>query len=205
MMKQYLIEASSGLAIWCGADVPVLTDASAICGDDIFLCFSTENAYVIEATAVEDFQQRKYRVVGQNLIVDPGWIEPTPDPAIIAQLKQSLASAIDDRVAEVTVRWTRFKEGYAKREAAAREYKLAGYVGEPSRWITSFAVNANKTSQQATDIIIAQADGLNLALEDLEDLRMQKYKILLSNDEAVIRSEHQRIMSEIDVIVGGLT
>lgn len=204
-MKNYLIESATGLAIWCGDDVPVLTDSAALCGDDIFLCFSTANAYVFEAAAVEDFQQRKYRVVGQNLIVDPGWIEPTPDPAIIAQLKQSLASAIDDRVAEVTERWTRFKEGYARREAAAREYKLAGYVGEPSRWITSFATNANKTNQQATDIIIAQADGLNLALEDLEDLRMQKYQILRVNDEAVMRSEHQRIMSEIDVIVGALS
>lgn len=204
-MKNYLIELETGLAIWCGDDVPQLTKTSAICGDDTFLCYSSETAYVLEADAVEDFQQRKYLAIGKNLVVDPAWIEPVPDPAIITQLKQSLASAIDDRVAEVTVRWTRFKEGYAKREAAAREYKLAGYVGEPSRWITSFAVNANKTNQQATDIIIAQADGLNLALEDLEDLRMQKYKILLSNDEAVIRSEHQRIMSEIDVIVGGLT
>jgi hypothetical protein len=205
MKKQYLIEAGSGHAIWCGDEVPVLTETSAMCGDETFLCYSVENAFVLEADAVQDFQQRKYLAIGKNLVVDPSWVEPVIDPMILASLKKSLADSIDDRVAEVTVRWTRFKEGYAKREAAAREYKLAGYTGDPTRWITSFATNANKTTQQATDIIIAQADGLNLALEDLEDLRMQKYKILLANDETVIRSEHQRIMSEIDVIVGGLT
>jgi len=205
MKRFYLIEADSGHAVWCGEVVPVLNDTSAICGDDIYLCYSSETAYVLEADAVENFAQRKYLAIGKNLIVDPAWIEPMADPAILAQLKQSLAFAIDDRVANVIEKWTRFKEGYAKREAAAREYKLAGYTGDPTRWISSFATNANRTNQQATDIIIAQADGLNLALEDLEDLRMQKYQILRANDEAVMRSEHQRIMSEIDVIVGALS
>lgn len=79
MMKHYLIESSTGLAIWCGEVVPVLTETSAICGDDTFLCYSSETAYVLEADAVENFAQRKYCALGKNLIVDPAWIEPSID------------------------------------------------------------------------------------------------------------------------------
>lgn len=83
MMKQYLIEAASGLAIWCGDAAPILTETSVICGEEIFLCYSSETAYVLEADAVEDFSQRKYLAIGKNLVVDPAWIEPTVDLAPI--------------------------------------------------------------------------------------------------------------------------
>lgn len=162
---------------------------------------------VINVILLDNLEQEPGAIDGNAANIGDVWdgAEFVGEPVDLSILRVTCASQIDDRVATVIEKWTRFKEGYAKREAAARAYKLAGYTGDATRWITSFASNADKTNQQAADIIIGQADGLNLALEDLEDLRMQKYKILLANEETVIRTEHQRIMSEIDVIVGGLT
>jgi len=81
MKKFYLMEADTGLAIWCGDVKPILTDDSAICGDEAYLCYSSENATSLEADEVNSFAQRKYLAIGKNLVIDPSWIEPTIDLA----------------------------------------------------------------------------------------------------------------------------
>ena len=86
-MKHYLIEAETGLAIWCGDVAPILTDDSAICGDDVFLCYSSETATILEADEVENFAQRKYLEIGKNLVIDPAWIEPVIDLAPLKAAK----------------------------------------------------------------------------------------------------------------------
>lgn len=76
MKKHYLIDAATSLAVACSDDAPVLTETSAQCGDDLFLCYTKNTAFVVQADAVEGFAQNKFRVVGQSLILDPSWIEP---------------------------------------------------------------------------------------------------------------------------------
>nr|WP_314862059.1 DUF4376 domain-containing protein [uncultured Undibacterium sp.] len=87
MKKHYLIEAETGLAIWCGDVAPILTETLAICGDDTFLCYSNESASALEADEVDDFAQRKYLAIGKNLVIDPSWIEPVIDLAPIKAAK----------------------------------------------------------------------------------------------------------------------
>lgn len=87
MKKQYLIDLSTSLAVWCGDTAPLLTSTNAKCGSDIFLCYNTNNSMAFEADEVIDFVQNKYRVAGQGLVVDPSWVEPTIDLAPLKAAK----------------------------------------------------------------------------------------------------------------------
>ncbi|GGX01392.1 DUF4376 domain-containing protein [Undibacterium macrobrachii] len=86
-MKHYLIESSSQLAIWCGDDAPILSESFAQCGDELFLCYSSSNSYVLQASEIANFAQRKYKVQGGVLIVDPAWVEPVIDLAPLKAAK----------------------------------------------------------------------------------------------------------------------
>lgn len=93
MKKQYLIDLTTSLAVWCGDTVPVLTSTNAKCGSDIFLCYNENNSMAFEADEVTDFAQNKYRVAGQGLVVDPSRVEPDNS--------QSLAQARLKKIEEI--------------------------------------------------------------------------------------------------------
>jgi hypothetical protein len=120
---------------------------------------------------------------------DAGWLD---------YLKDDLPAQIDSLVASVYANWTRFQQEYLSREAAAQAFKDAGYTGDPGPWVTGFATPAGKTNQQAADLILAQAVGLNGALSALGVLRMRKYEILAATSSAAARSAYDDIVAKIN-------
>jgi hypothetical protein len=120
------------------------------------------------------------------------------DPAWLAYLQDAYPTAIDALVAEIYSNWTRFQQEYLSRQASAQAFKDAGYAGDPGAWVTGFAVPAGKTNQQAADLILAQAAGLNGALAALGVLRMRKYEILGAADPAAAQAAYHDIVSKIN-------
>lgn len=140
-----------------------------------------------------------FRWDGVEFVAIPA--EPTNLPAaVLAQL----VAEIDARVAAIYSRWTRFDLEYAAREAAARAFAAEGYDGPCSVWVTSFAEPAGLPLRAATDLIIAQADSLRMALEALGALRMRKYEVTRAADAAAAEAAHAAIMARADIIEAGL-
>lgn len=95
---------------------------------------------------------------------------------LIAQRNQ-LINDIDDKATAIYNHWTRFADEYRARKEAAETYKAAGYQGEVSKYITSFAVPAGIDNKTATDLILQQAAGLQRLQDELAAQRMRKYEI----------------------------
>ncbi|WP_153446922.1 hypothetical protein [Vibrio algicola] len=93
-------------------------------------------------------------------------------------------SAIDNKAATISLYWSRFAEEYVEREKAANEYKAAGYTGDVSIYVTSFADSAGLDYQTATDLILTQAEGLRALQAQLAVERMRKYE--LKNPELTV-------------------
>lgn len=106
------------------------------------------------------------------------------------------ATSIDDTVAAVLGRFTRFQMGYTEREAAATAFKAAGYIGDPTIWVSRFADNVGMAYKDAADLILAQAQGYRESLEQLEALRMDKYKVTLAPDLVAAKVEYDAIMTQ---------
>jgi hypothetical protein len=122
------------------------------------------------------------------------------DPAWLGYLQNVCPVAIDARVAEIYSNWTRFQQEYLSRQTAAQAFKDAGYTGDPGPWVAGFAVPAGKTNQQAADLILAQAAGLNAALSALGALRMRKYEVLAASEATAAQSAFDDIMASIEAV-----
>ncbi len=112
-----------------------------------------------------------------------------------------LINSIDTTAATITTKWTRFSEEYAEREKAALEFKAADYKGEASIYITSFSDAAGITNQQATDLILSQAESLRSAQAALGVQRMRKYELKqpgLSAEQ--LQAIHDNIISRMQAI-----
>lgn len=120
------------------------------------------------------------------------------------QKKTIWMAQIDNRVAVVTERFTRFQIAYEQREAAATKYKAAGYTGDPTEWITRYANNVGISYKAATDLILVQSVQLRGALLQLENLRMDKYKIQNAATIEDAQSEFNAIVAGVSVIERGL-
>lgn len=117
----------------------------------------------------------------------------------------SLATQVDSLVANIYSQWTRFQEEYTSRENAATAYKAAGYTGDVSVWISSFATPAGLTPKAATDLILSQATALNGALSALGALRMRKYEILSGTTLSAIQASYDDIVSKIKAVAAQIT
>lgn len=89
----------------------------------------------------------------------------------------ALAAHIDAAVAAVYDRPMTYSKEYEAREAQAQAYKDAGYTGPVPARVAGFATPAGMTTQAATDLILLQAAQFRSALDQLSDLRMQKYAV----------------------------
>lgn len=105
--------------------------------------------------------------------------------------------AIDDAVADIYGRYTRFDVEYAERELQARDFKAAGYTGAVPPRVADFATPAGMDPAMATDRIIGQADALRAAMGELSALRMRKYEVLRAGNDAVAREVHGQILAAI--------
>ena len=88
-----------------------------------------------------------------------------------------LIANIDEHAAKIYRTWTRFESEYRERQAAAEAYKSANYNGECSRYISDFAKRAGLDNKAATNLILAQAAGLEKLQVELANQRMRKYEL----------------------------
>ncbi|HHE3677644.1 hypothetical protein ACMXZF_01150 [Pasteurella multocida] len=123
------------------------------------------------------------------------WSISTEEKAEIKRkLIKNLVDNIDDIAASIISKWTRFSEEYKEREAAAIEFKEAGFNGKVSIYISSFATVAGLDNKSASLLILKQAEGLRALQEQLAVQRMRKYE--LKNDE-LSEEELQQIHDDI--------
>lgn len=116
--------------------------------------------------------------------------------------RQAATVQIDEAVAAIYGRFTRFQLEYTEREAQAQAYKDAGYTGPVPPRVSEFATPAGMSAQAATDLILSQAVNLRTAQGALSALRMRKYEVL----RAVTDEQAQAVAAEIlagIALVGG--
>lgn len=126
-----------------------------------------------------------------------------PDPTVIVDpvIERNVwVAKVDDVVADIITKQTRFQMGYIERESAAYAFKEAGYVGDPGIWVTRFADNTKISYQASADIILSQAVQLRQALKDLEALRMDKYLIQLAATQELAQAEFEKIIHAVEAI-----
>lgn len=128
-------------------------------------------------------------------------VTPPPLPPLD---RTALAAQIDDAVAAVTSRYTRFQPEYEMREAQAAAFRDAAYTGAVPRQVAAFATPAGKTPQEATDIILAQAAQLRGALDSLGELRMRKYEVLRAATDDAARTALAEILAGVAAIDAAL-
>lgn len=127
-----------------------------------------------------------------------------PAPATLVETKVRLSAAVDSEISDIYSQFTRFTSEYQEREAAARVFKAAGYVGDAGPWVMSFATPAGKTATQAVDLIIAQADALKAALAALGALRMRKYEIAGATSATAAQAIYDDIVLKAQQAAAGL-
>ncbi len=139
---------------------------------------------------------------GSALAWDAGWVvldQAAIDAALAAQAaarqhaRAALATAIDEAVAAIYSRFTRFQLEYTEREAQAQAYKDAGYTGPVPPRVDEFATPAGMPAKAATDLILQQAVNLRTAQGELSALRMRKYEVL----RAATDEQAQAVAAEI--------
>jgi hypothetical protein len=119
--------------------------------------------------------------------------------------RDQMVAAVDNHIAAIYDRFTRFQMEYNLREEAALKYKAADFTGDPSVWITRYADNNKITNKESAELILTQAAQYKDALEILGSLRMDKYRVINAStiQEAVI--EFNKIIQESNVIDGSLS
>lgn len=142
--------------------------------------------------------------VAGDRIVAGAVVPAAPPPVDLPALRARLVANVDDHIAAITTRWTRFETEYVEREAAARAFAAAGYVGDPGIWVTGFAVPAGLSNTAAANLIISQADGLRTALELLGAQRMAKYNIVSAGTAATAQAAHDAIIAQANIIAAAL-
>ena len=118
------------------------------------------------------------------------YFEPAPPPPFD---RAAASLQIDDAVAAIYGRFTRFQLEYIEREAQAQAYKDAGYTGPVPPRVAEFATPAGMPAQAATDLILSQSVELRTAQGVLSALRMRKYEVL----RAATDEQAQAVAAEI--------
>lgn len=114
--------------------------------------------------------------------------------------RAAAAVQIDDAVASIYGRFTRFAIEYEEREAQAQAYKDAGYTGPVPDMVAQFATPAGMQPQAATDLILAQAANLRTAQAALSALRMRKYEVLRAESDAQAQAAVDAILQAIAAV-----
>ena len=128
------------------------------------------------------------------------------DAALAAQAaarqhaRAALATAIDESVAAIYSRFTRFQLEYTEREAQAQAFKDAGYTGTVPPRVAEFATHAGMPAQAATDLILQQAVNLRTAQGELSALRMRKYEVLRAATDTQAQALAAEILAGVEAV-----
>lgn len=132
-----------------------------------------------------------------------GWLwdgealTPPPGPPFD---RATAALQIDEAVAGIYGRFTRFQLEYTEREAQAQVFKDAGYTGEVPPRVAEFSIPAGMPSQAATDLILAQAVNLRAAQGALSALRMRKYEVLRAATDEQAQAVAAEILAGVEAV-----
>lgn len=132
-----------------------------------------------------------------------GWLwngetlTPPPGPPFD---RAAAATQIDEAVAAIYGRFTRFQLEYTEREAQAQAYKDAGYTGPVPPRVAEFATPAGMPAQAATDLILQQAVNLRTAQGELSALRMRKYEVLRAATDAQAQALAAEILAGVEAV-----
>lgn len=146
--------------------------------------------------------ESQFIIVGDELtwVVEPS--EPITEQMIQAEIvrleRLELVTGIDNLVAGIYQRWTRFEAEYELRESEAQAFKDDDYTGDVPRQVAAFSNRAGVPAQPATDLILSQAAALRTALANLGDLRMRKYEIINAPDAATAQTLFDQIKALIE-------
>lgn len=141
-------------------------------------------------------------------IIDGKWVQgwtvqaiPAAEIAARSQaLRAGLVTQIDEAVAAIYGRFTRFAIEYQEREAQAQAYKDAGYTGAVPPRVAEFATPAGMQAQAATDLILSQAANLRTAQGALSALRMRKYEVLRAATDEQAQSAGAEILAGVAAV-----
>ena len=152
-------------------------------------------AFAVFTLAVnEELDQKMIDGIGVNpMVVQKAVIS-------VADEKAGFIKTIDDSIADIITKHTRFQMGYVERETAAIAFLAPNNVEPASIWITRFADNIGMSHTQAATIILGQATMLRNALRDLDNLRMDKYLINGTITIHEARLLYKRICDDRDAI-----
>jgi len=132
-----------------------------------------------------------------------GWlwdgVQLTPPPGPPFD-RAAAALQIDEAVAAIYGRFTRFQLEYTEREAQAQAYKDAGYTGPVPPRVAEFATPAGMPAQAATDLILQQAVNLRTAQGELSALRMRKYEVLRAETDAQAQALAAEILAGVEAV-----
>ena len=128
-----------------------------------------------------------------------------PAPALTeAEQRKLWVTSVDDTIALMIFKFTRFQMPYEKREAAAIAYRDSGYTIDPTIWITRFADNNGLAYPDACERILAQAEAYRIGLEQLEAFRMDKYQIERAPTQKLAREAYNAIMANAQAVYEAL-
>jgi len=130
-----------------------------------------------DAIEISDDLYRELMDGQRTQLLDWTVFPPALKSRAVALTADQLVAKIDARVAEIYATWSRFDSEDNLRQIAAQKFQDAGYEGEVSVWISSYARAAGLTDREATDLILQQAEQKVRAQEQLAELRLRKYEL----------------------------
>lgn len=130
-----------------------------------------------------------------------GWIvDEALQMEALKTCKQAAKDGIDKAVAAIYDRFNPFVREYALREKQAKEFITANYEGDVPPQIQAVVAPTGMTPKQAADSILADAQKLETALEELSKLRMQKLAVDNMSNINDINAHRDSVLQQIATV-----
>ena len=135
------------------------------------------------------------------VLTQDGWVvDESLQLQAIQTCKQAAKTSIDDAVMAIYNKFNPFVREYALREEQALAFVEANYEGDVPPQIQAVATPTGMTPKQATDSVLASAQQLQAALEQLGELRMQKLAIDNMDNVDVINTHRDSVLQQIATV-----
>ncbi len=135
------------------------------------------------------------------ILTDDGWhVDENQAEQVLAETKTQAITDIHNSVVEIYNKFAPLSKEYEIREKQARAFKEAKYKGNVPPQVQAVAEPSELTPKQATDLILAEAEKMELALEKLGALRMQKIAINRLKTIEAVNQHKDSVLEQISVV-----
>ncbi len=132
------------------------------------------------------------------VLTQDGWVvDESLQLQAIQTTKQAAKDAIDAAVMAIYNKFNPFVREYALREEQALAFVAANYEGDVPPQINAVVVPTGMTPKEAADSVIAEAQKLDAALDELGKLRMQKLAVDNMNNVDVVNTHRDNVLQQI--------